>query len=197
MSTKQVELDKITQQMLDDKVCPQLAATATQLVPGEGSADAEVVFVGEAPGKEEDKQGRPFVGAAGKLLDFMLNNINLRREDVFITNIVKYRPPNNRDPQPAEIAAFLPYLKKQLSVINPVLIIPLGRHALSVLLPGLSISVCHGQPKRKNGRLYLPLYHPAVALYNNFMKATLAADFEVITILLKKYAFLSKAKQGK
>jgi len=183
---KEQQLKDIAAQILKDKVCPDLAAGATQLVPGEGNPDAQILFIGEAPGKEEDKQGRPFVGAAGKLLESMLEGTGLSREAVFITNIVKYRPPNNRDPLPAEIDAFLPYLKQQIEVIDPTLIVPLGRHSLSVLLPELKISQCHGQPKQKNGRHFLPLYHPAVALYDNSMKQTLVEDFAIIPPLLKK-----------
>lgn len=193
--SKKEQLEKIAKQILADKVCPELAAGATQLVPGEGNPDAEIIFIGEAPGKEEDKQGRPFVGAAGKLLESMLKDIGLNRGDVFITNIVKYRPPNNRDPQPTEIAAFLPYLIRQIKAINPMLIVPLGRHALSVLLPELKISQCHGQPKQVKGRCFLPLYHPAVALYDNSMKTTLAADFAIIPPLLKKIS--KKGTKGK
>ena len=136
------------QQIIDEKVTPELAAGATQLVFGDGSADAEIVFIGEAPGKNEDEQGLPFVGAAGKFLNEMLAGIGLKRSDVYITNIVKYRPADNRDPYPDEKAAFLPYLKKQIAVIQPKLIVTLGRHSLETLLPGLRISECHGKPKR-------------------------------------------------
>lgn len=185
--SKQKELDKIRQQILDDKVAPELAAGATQLVFGDGSADAKIVFVGEAPGKNEDEQGLPFVGAAGKFLNEMLAAIGLKRGDVYITNIVKYRPPDNRDPYPDEKAAFLPYLRRQLEVIKPKLVVPLGRHSMEALLPaGLSISQCHGQPKRYNGQVYLPLFHPAAALYNGAMRQTLIDDFMKIPAILKK-----------
>lgn len=178
-------LKMIAADIIKDGVGAGLAKTATQLVPGEGDANSKVVFVGEAPGRFEDEQGRPFVGAAGKLLNQLLEGIGLARSAVFITNIVKYRPPANRDPKPEEIAAFLPYLKRQLAVIQPALVIPLGRHALNALLPGQSISVCHGQPKRLNGQVYLPLYHPAVALYNQSMRKVLEADFAKIPAILK------------
>lgn len=186
MATKQQKLDKIKQQILDDKVCAELAAQATQLVFGEGSPDAELVFIGEAPGKNEDIQGKPFVGAAGKFLNEMLEMIGLKREDVYITNIVKYRPPNNRDPLPDEKAAFLPYLEAQLDAIQPKLVITLGRHSLNCFLPDLSISQVHGQPKRYKGRVYLPLFHPAAALYNGGMRQTLIDDFAAIPAILKK-----------
>src|SRR5277367_6758045 len=132
-AAKQDQLDEIKQKILDDKVCPELAAQATQLVFGDGSPDADMVFIGEAPGKNEDEQGIPFVGAAGKFLDEMLGTINMRRASIYITNIVKYRPPENRDPFPDEKAAFLPYLRRQLEVIKPKLIITLGRHSMEAL----------------------------------------------------------------
>lgn len=172
--------------IIKDKVCPELAETAKHLVFGDGSPDAEVVFIGEAPGKNEDEQGKPFVGAAGKFLDEMLQAINLKRQDVYITNIVKYRPPGNRDPYPDEKRDFLPYLKKQLEVIQPKLIVTLGRHSMDVLLPGLKISQCHGQPKRLGGQVYLPLFHPAAALYNGGMRQTLVQDFRKIPLVLAK-----------
>jgi uracil-DNA glycosylase family 4 len=185
-SGKQAKLDAIKQKILDDKVTPDLAAEATQLVFGEGSPDAEMVFIGEAPGKNEDLQGKPFVGAAGRFLNEMLEMIGLKREDVYITNIVKYRPPGNRDPLPEEKSAFLPYLESQLEAIQPKLVVTLGRHSLNCFLPDLQISVCHGQPKRYNGRIYLPLFHPAAALYNGSMRQTLIDDFASIPAIIEK-----------
>ncbi len=182
---KQKQLDDIKAKIVKDKVCENLAKEATQLVFGDGNPDAELVFVGEAPGKNEDLQGKPFVGAAGRLLNEMLEMIGLKREDVYITNIVKYRPPANRDPFPDEKAAFLPYLKSQLDVIRPKLIVMLGRHSMESLLPGLKISQVHGQPKRAHGQVYLPLFHPAAALYNGKMKQTLIDDFVKIPVILE------------
>lgn len=182
---KQELLDALSAQILSDKVCPDLAAQAKQLVFGSGNADAKLVFIGEAPGKKEDETGEPFVGAAGKFLNEMLAMINLKREDVYITNIVKYRPPNNRDPFPAEKSAFLPYLEKQLTIINPKLIITLGRHSMDAILPGLKISQVHGQPNHYNGRIILPLYHPAAALYNGSLRKTLIEDFATIPSILE------------
>lgn len=184
--SKQAELDKIKQQILDDKVCPELAESATQLVFGDGSPDAELVFIGEAPGKKEDEQGLPFVGAAGRFLNEMLASIGLKREDVYITNIVKYRPPENRDPLPSEKAEFLPCLRAQLEAIKPKLVITLGRHSMDSLLPGLKISEVHGQPKRYRGQVYMPLFHPAAALYNGSMRQTLLDDFSRIPAVLGK-----------
>jgi DNA polymerase len=185
-STQQTQLDDIAQQIIADKVTPELASAATQLVFGDGNPDAEVVFIGEAPGKNEDLQGKPFVGAAGQFLNDMLEMIGLKRQDVYITNIVKYRPPNNRDPYPEEKQVFLPYLESQLEVIQPLLVVTLGRHSLNCFLPDLQISKVHGQPKRYKGRIYLPLFHPAAALYNGAMRQTLIDDFALIPTIIQK-----------
>src|SRR3954468_15939380 len=183
---KQTLLDQIKADIITKNVCPDLAQEATQLVFGDGSPDAELVFFGEAPGKNEDEQGLPFVGAAGRFLDEMLAGIGLKRSDIYITNIVKYRPPDNRDPYPDEKAAFLPYLRSQLEVIKPKLVVTLGRHSMDSLLPGLQISKVHGQPKRYSGQVYMPLFHPAAALYNGSMRQTLLEDFERIPMVLAK-----------
>lgn len=195
--SKQQQLDRIKADILRQNICPDLAQGATQLVFGDGSADADIVFIGEAPGKNEDEQGLPFVGAAGKFLNEMLDSIGLKRQDVYITNIVKYRPPGNRDPEAEEKAAFLPFLKRQLVAIQPKLIVTLGRHSMETLLPGFKISQCHGQPKRVRiaaggpgqgvtAWVILPLFHPAAALYNGGMRQTLIDDFAKIPIILKK-----------
>ena len=181
---KQKLLDQIKADIIKQNICPDLAQEATQLVFGDGSPDADLVFIGEAPGKNEDEQGLPFVGAAGKFLNEMLEGIGLKRQDVYITNIVKYRPPDNRDPYPDEKAAFLPFLRAQLEVIKPKLVVTLGRHSMDSLLPGLKISQCHGQPKRYNSQVYLPLFHPAAALYNGAMRQTLIDDFAKIPRVL-------------
>jgi DNA polymerase len=184
-SDKQKQLDKIKEDIIKHQICPDLAKSATQLVFGDGNPDADIVFIGEAPGKNEDEQGLPFVGAAGRFLNEMLEAIGLKRADVYITNIVKFRPPNNRDPYPDEKVAFLPFLKRQLKVIKPKLVVTLGRHSMEVLLPaGLRISQCHGQPKRFSGQVYMPLFHPAAALYNSSMKQTLVDDFVRIPRIL-------------
>jgi uracil-DNA glycosylase family 4 len=183
-TTKLQELNKIKESIIKDNICPELAAGAKQLVFGDGNPDAELVFIGEAPGKNEDEQGLPFVGAAGRFLEEMLALIGLKRSDIYITNIVKYRPPDNRDPYPDEKAAFLPYLRSQLEVIKPKLVVTLGRHSMDSLLPGLQISRIHGQPKRYKGQVYLPLFHPAAALYNGSMRQTLIDDFARIPSIL-------------
>lgn len=184
-ATKQQQLDELKAKIVADNVCPELAKTATNLVFGDGNPDAAIVFIGEAPGKNEDLKGLPFVGAAGKFLDEMLNSIELQRQDIYITNIVKYRPPNNRDPFPEEKAAFLPYLQTQLEVIQPKLVVTLGRHSMNCFLPDLQISKCHGQPKRLNGQVFMPLFHPAAALYNGSMRQTVMDDFAKIPQVLK------------
>lgn len=184
--SKQTELEKLKAQITEQKICQELARQATQLVFGDGNPDAEIVFIGEAPGKNEDEQGLPFVGAAGKFLNEMLAGIGLKREDVYITNIVKYRPPNNRDPLPSEKQVFLPFLQSQLEIIKPKLVVTLGRHSMDSLLQGLVISKCHGQPKRYNGQVYMPLFHPAAALYNGAMRQTLIDDFNKIPKVLAK-----------
>jgi DNA polymerase len=184
--SKQEMLDELKAHIEAANVTPELKSQATQLVFADGNADADIVFIGEAPGKNEDEQGKPFIGAAGKFLNQMLEMIDLKREDIYITNIVKYRPPNNRDPLPAEKDEWLPYLQEQLDIIQPKLIVTLGRHSMDVLLPGLKISQVHGQPKRYKDYVYLPLFHPAAALYNGGMRQTLIDDFALIPTILKK-----------
>jgi uracil-DNA glycosylase len=184
-STKDEQLEEIKVEIITRNICPELATQATQLVFGDGNANADIVFIGEAPGKNEDLQGKPFVGAAGKFLDEMLETIGLKRDDIYITNIVKYRPPGNRDPLPVEKFAFLPFLQAQLEVIQPKVTVTLGRHSMDSLLPGLQISKVHGQPKQYKGQVYLPLFHPAAALYNGSMRTVLMEDFLKIPKLLK------------
>lgn len=193
---KQQLLDQIRADIISDNVCPDLAKTAKNLVIGDGNPDADIVFIGEAPGKNEDEQGLPFVGASGKFLNEMLASVGLERKDIFITNIVKYRPPNNRDPLPQEKKDFLPYLQRQLEVIAPKVVITLGRHSTNCFLPDLQISKAHGEPKRIKLQfkenddvlevVILPLYHPAAALYNGGMRQTLLDDFSTIPAILHK-----------
>lgn len=171
-------------------VC-ELRHTATQAVPGKGNSDAEIVFIGEAPGKKEDELGEPFVGAAGKFLNEMLEVINLKREDIYITNVVKYRPPDNRDPSPEEKADCREWLLGELKIIQPKLIIFLGRHAMNNFFPELSIGDAHGQLLIKqfpgiSTSHFLPLYHPAAALYNGSMREVLKEDFKKIPKMLKQ-----------
>ncbi len=186
-------LKDIEEEIRNCKKC-ELWKSKTNYVPGEGKEDAEVVFIGEAPGREEDKQGRPFVGNAGKLLNELLESIGLRREDVFIGNVLKCRPPNNRDPKPEEIEACSPYLIRQLNVIKPDVIVCLGRHSASFIfdLFGLKfrgISRERGEVRKVRAwdkDVYIiPVYHPAAALYRPPLKEVLKKDFEKIGNLLK------------
>lgn len=183
-------LAQIKADILKQNICPDLAQDATQLVTGHGNPEADIVFIGEAPGKNEDLQGVPFVGAAGKLLDAMLAEANLARADVYITNIVKYRPPKNRDPRPDEKKAFWPFLVRELQAISPKIVVTLGRHSMEYFLPEMKITHVHGQPKRiQFGDMkivIMPLYHPAAALYNGDLKATLFEDFAHIPAVLKQ-----------
>jgi uracil-DNA glycosylase family 4 len=189
--SKQIQLDELKDKIISDKVCSELSEQATQLVFGEGNPDAEILFIGEAPGKKEDSQGLPFIGAAGKFLNELLGMINLKRDLVYITNIVKYRPPNNRDPLPEEKAAFMPYLDEQINIIRPKLIVTLGRHSMNCFMPDLKISEVHGKTKRLLGRVYLPLFHPAAALYNGGLRQTLIDDFANIPIILNSIQKIS------
>lgn len=190
---KQKKLDELEQTIIAAKLTPELAAQATQLVFGTGNPDADIVFIGEAPGKNEDLKGEPFVGAAGKFLNEMLASIGLNREDIYITNIVKYRPPNNRDPLPDEKNQFWPYLLKQIAIIRPKVIATLGRHSGQAFVSGLHISVDHGHPKRikviidgaPQSIVILPLYHPAAALYNGGLRETLLEDFNIVKTIIQ------------
>ena len=168
------------------RICPkcELSRTRTHAVPGEGSPHARVMFIGEGPGWHEDQQGRPFVGAAGKFLDELLTLAGLKREDVFITNVVKCRPPGNRDPLPDEIAACAPYLERQLAVIDPDVVVTLGRFSMARWFPGERISRIHGQPRRVDGRLVVPMYHPAAALHQSALRSAIEEDFAKLPKIL-------------
>jgi uracil-DNA glycosylase family 4 len=188
--SKQSDLLKLEHEILQNEICVELRDQATQLVFGDGDINSDVVFIGEAPGKKEDETGLPFMGAAGKFLNEMLASIGLERDKVYITNIVKYRPPKNRDPSTDEKKAFLPYLMRQLDVISPKLVVTLGRHSMEYFLPGVKIGEVHGQlqtvdtPERS--WMILPLFHPAAALYNGGLRQTLLADFAKIPTILKQ-----------
>lgn len=163
-----------------------LKPVATNPVPGEGNPDTDILFIGEAPGKNEDLQGRPFVGAAGKFLDELIASIGYKREDIFIANVIKHRPPGNRDPLPDEIKAYTPWLEQQIAIINPKLIVTLGRFSMDFMLgPGFSITKIHGQPKRRGGKVIFPVYHPAAALYRRDWQPILMADFQKIPKVLQ------------
>ncbi|MFC1645237.1 uracil-DNA glycosylase [Patescibacteria group bacterium] len=189
--SKKEKLEKLNKEMLDCKKCT-LRKTCTQVVPGEGNADAKIVFIGEGPGKKEDKIGRPFVGAAGKLLDEMLSTINLRRKDVYIANAVKCRPPKNRDPVQKEKDTCWHWLESQLEIIQPKIVVTLGRHSMNLFIPDQKISEVHGKSFEKNfsnigKQVIIALYHPSAAICNGSIKQALIDDFKKIPKVLKKY----------
>lgn len=186
---RQERLNTLNKKWVRDCTCT-LRESATQAVLGNGSVNAKILFIGEAPGKKEDAEGIPFIGAAGKFLNELLLSIRLHREDVYITNTVKYRPPENRDPLPEEIAACREWLMREIEIVDPLIIVTLGRHALSHFLPNEKISEIHGKIFQKEitalgKRNLLPLYHPAAALYNGGLRATLIKDFKKIPKLLR------------
>jgi len=163
----------------------ELSATRTRTVPGEGSFDAEIMFIGEAPGYYEDQQGRPFVGPAGQFLEQLLGSIGLRRLDVFIGNVIKCRPPQNQDPLPHQIRACENWLQRQLEIIDPKLVVTLGRYSMAKFFPGQSISRIHGQVRRVRGLLVVPMYHPAAALHQGSLRRTIEEDFKKLPPILK------------
>ncbi len=169
-------LERVSGEIRACRACVLFEGTR-QAVPGEGNPDAEILLIGEAPGQNEDLQGRPFVGASGQFLTEMLRQNGLRREDVFIANVVKHRPPNNRDPLPDEIEACASFLSHQIDAIDPLVIITLGRFSLARFFPGEKISQIHGQPRKIGGRTVIPLYHPAAALHQGALRKVLEADF--------------------
>jgi len=171
-----ITLLAISRQVSDCIRC-NLHHSRKNAVPGEGPSIATVLFIGEGPGFHENEQGRPFVGQAGKLLEDLLGKIDLKREQVFITNVVKCRPPSNRDPMPDELAACAEYLNRQIEAINPPVIVTLGRFSMAKFLPFARISDAHGKPVKVNGRLIVPMYHPAAALHQPSLKPTLEKDF--------------------
>ncbi|MCI0519085.1 MAG: uracil-DNA glycosylase [Chloroflexi bacterium] len=157
-------------------------------VPGEGPANAAIMFIGEGPGFHENEQGRPFVGAAGKLLDELLTKIGMKRSEVFIANVVKCRPPNNRDPLPEELEACGEYLERQIQAINPRVIVTLGRYSMARYMPNARISDVHGQAARIRGRLIVPMYHPAAALHQGSLRPALERDFALLPGLIARAA---------
>ncbi len=170
------------------RACTQckLYQGAKQGVPGEGPATAELMFIGEGPGFHEDQQGRPFVGAAGQFLEELLGVIGLKRQAVFITNVVKHRPPGNRDPEPEEIAACAGYLDRQIAALNPKVIVTLGRYSMARFFPGAKISAIHGQARQIDGRLVVAMFHPAAALHQQSLRATLIEDFKKLPNLIER-----------
>jgi uracil-DNA glycosylase len=181
------ELAEIAAQVQVCKLC-RLHESATKGVPGAGNMNAEIMFIGEGPGYHEDRQGLPFVGPSGKYLEKMLALIGLKREDVFITNVVKHRPPENRDPLPDEIAACSGYLERQIAIIDPLVIATLGRFSMARYFPDGKITKIHGVPKydEANGRAYYPFFHPAAVLRNDRLAPDMEADFKRLLDILAK-----------
>ncbi len=169
-------LQQVAQEVSVCTRCP-LHHSRKNPVPGEGPADADIMLIGEGPGFHENEQGRPFVGASGRFLEQLLASIGLKREDVFIANVVKCRPPGNRDPQPEELAACAPYLDRQIEAINPKVIVTLGRFSMAKFIPNARISRIHGQPHRVEGRLVVPMFHPAAALHQPRWRPLIEEDF--------------------
>lgn len=194
-NTKSQELKKLEQEIKTCQKCG-LCKTAINAVPGTGNPNSELVFIGEAPGRNEDEQGLPFVGRAGKLLEFMLSQIGMKREDVWIGNIIKHRPPDNRDPSPSEIDACKPYLTKQLEIISPKVVVTLGRFAMNYFLPDVTITHAHGVAYPYQNMLVYPVYHPAAALRNPKMKLTLMTDFLKIPAIIKGDSKTNSVKLG-
>jgi uracil-DNA glycosylase family 4 len=183
----QMTLSEIATAVQGCTLC-QLHSGRTHAVPGEGPAPADILFIGEGPGFHEDRQGRPFVGAAGQFLEQLLAGIGLVREQVFIANVIKCRPPGNRDPQPEELAACGPYLDRQIALIQPKVIVTLGRFSMYRYFPGQTISKIHGQPKKIGDLLVVPMLHPAAALHQPKWRPMIEADFQKLPELLAKAA---------
>ena len=183
-------LNDLHQDMRTCVKCPVLVKSRTQVVPGVGAEDARIMFIGEAPGFNEDKLGEPFVGAAGAFLNELLGSINLKRQQVFISNVIKCRPPENREPLPYEILNCRPWLDAQITLIQPKIIVTLGRHAMDSFLPGKSISKVHGQAFRQGNITYFAMYHPAAALYQQSLGDAIKID------MLKLPGILAQAKEN-
>jgi len=171
--------------------CEELAGTRSRTVPGSGPENAQIVFIGEAPGFHEDQQGLPFVGQAGQFLDHLLSTIGLKRSDVYICNVIKCRPPGNRDPLPTEIKNCQKWLDTQIELISPKIIVTLGRYSLAKFFPGEAISKIHGKERKINNVLYFPMYHPAAALHQQSLRQTIEAD------MLKIPSILAQAEEVK
>lgn len=184
MPEQAMELRELAEQIGRCPKC-ELAKTRTHAVPGEGNPSASIVFIGEGPGFYEDQQARPFVGPAGKFLDELLASIGLKRQDVFICNVLKCRPPGNRDPLPDEMSACKPWLDRQLEIIAPKVIVTLGRFSMTRYFPGQSISKIHGQPRRVDGVMVVPMYHPAAALHQGSLRRTIELDFQKLPAILE------------
>jgi uracil-DNA glycosylase family 4 len=187
------ELEALAQEVTACTRC-LLHRGRTKAVPGEGPEDAEILFIGEAPGFHEDQQGRPFVGAAGRFLEELLASIGLSREQVFIANVIKCRPPGNRDPLPEEIEACRTFLDRQIDLIQPRIIVTLGRFSMARAFPRSRISAIHGKPRKIGGRVYYPMYHPAAALHQPSLRTTVLEDMKRIPELLAQASELAEVE---
>ncbi len=190
----QLILEEVARQTANCTKC-ELHYSRKKAVAGEGPADAEIMFIGEGPGFHENQQGRPFVGAAGRLLDELLEGVGLSRQRVFITNVVKCRPPGNRDPRPEEIEACSEYLERQIQAVNPKVIVTLGRHSMARFLPHAKISEVHGQPMKIKGRLVVPMYHPAAALHQRSLRPVIERDFARLPDLIEEVGEVATAPE--
>jgi len=178
-------LELVAEEVAHCQKCP-LHHSRKNAVPGAGPVSAEIMFIGEGPGFHENEQGLPFVGAAGRFLEELLAGIGLQRSEVFITNVVKCRPPGNRDPQAEELSACDPYLERQIEAINPKVIVTLGRFSMAKFLGNVKISQVHGQPRSVSGRLVVPMFHPAAALHQASLRPVIEADFAHLPELIKQ-----------
>jgi DNA polymerase len=188
-------LAELYQKIAACRDCEELANTRTQTVPGEGPENAQLVFIGEAPGFHEDQQGRPFVGQAGQFLEQLLNSIGMRRSDVYICNVIKCRPPGNRDPLPTEIKNCQKWLDQQLELLSPKIVVTLGRYSLAKFFPGETISKIHGKARRQGNVLYFAMYHPAAALHQQSLRQTIEADMLKIPSLLAQFEEVKEVKE--
>lgn len=191
MNSKEV-LEQVAQEVSACERCI-LSYSRKKAVPGEGPANASIMFIGEGPGFHENEQGRPFVGAAGRFLEELLASIGMERTQVFITNVVKCRPPGNRDPLPEELEACSDYLERQIQAVNPKVIVTLGRYSMARYFPNAKISEVHGQAMRVRGRLVVPMYHPAAALHQASLKPAVERDFALLPELIAKSVELPEA----
>jgi len=173
----------------------EIAKYRTKVVPGEGAEDAEIMFIGEAPGWHEDQQGRPFVGPAGQYLDQLLASINLKREQVYIANVIKCRPSGNRDPLPTEIQNCRQWLNRQIELIGPKMIVTLGRYSMAMFFPGKSISKIHGTAQKRDNVIYYAMYHPAAALHQQSLRKAIEEDMLRIPSILAQAESVTEAKQ--
>jgi uracil-DNA glycosylase family 4 len=191
----EMDLAQIARAAHDCIRCPLSQAGRSRAVPGEGNPQAEIMLIGEGPGFNEDKQGRPFVGASGQFLEQLLNDVGYQRKDVFIANVVKCRPPGNRDPEPDELAACKDYLDRQIELVDPKVIVTLGRYSMYRYFPGGSISKIHGQPKRVGKRLVVPMFHPAAALHQPKWRPLIVEDFKKLPQFVSEATAFSQSKK--